>query len=491
MENQPIAIATKATASLSSASLPEPLRQLLHLRMQADSALQHPALKQEVEQGHHGHQASTVRDALTAIVDKQDHWKAHAKLSVEDEARGVYVIAWALGRIGEYDGTDAKSLPTKLRASLSGFERAASLLNIPMPPTLDNVPSVARPREGSAPLSLPPVTAWATEMLAEWARTQTTLAFSIVLADRNEVDAIKLAELLELACRRNVQALFTPVDPLSASEEELSPYAAGTVVGNARLIRDMMTMLPFTNSAKEWTRRLQLATHVADVRFAELSMTANKLADEASNAASVLQNKSIDEDTRQHVRFVLERIAQDMLPVERCQGVCLMMLGRVMLEAVSAVYLKRKESLLAVRRRRDSSRDPQEEEDKDRIQVPENELVRETRQVFIRAAALLENAYASFLRAPSRSRNKKKERKLLRRLESTYCNLEELDNEAPETQQLRSERVERALWINDRLLALGDTEEDEQDESDEEEDSDEDENDEDILARRLAQSINI
>ncbi|KAM0791597.1 hypothetical protein ACM66B_006040 [Microbotryomycetes sp. NB124-2] len=489
MENQPIAIATKGTASLAAASLPEPLRQLLSLRIQADSALQHPALQQELEQGHHGPQAETVRQALDAIVERADTWK-HGKLVQEDEARGEYVVAWALGRIGEYDGTGAEALPHTMQASLDRFQRAANLLNVPPPPTLDNVPSVARPREGAAPLSLPPVPAWATEMLAEWARAQSTLAFSTILAEGKERVAPMLADLLDLACRRNVQALFTPIDPLSANEErESSPYAAGTVMGNAKLIRDMMTLLPFSTSPHDWTKRLQWSTHVADVRFAELSMAANRLADEASSAASVLQNKSIDNETRQEVRSILERIAQDMLPVERAQGVCLMVLGRAMLEAVSAIYLHRNEALLAARRRRDSSRDPQEDEEGvDSVPVPENELVRETRQVFIRAAALLENAYASYLRSPSRSRSRRKELRLLRRLETTYCNLEELDNEAPETLQLRSERIERALWINDRLLALGDTEEDDEDVSDEDS---EDETDEDLLARRLAQSINL
>ncbi|KAK4047163.1 hypothetical protein OIV83_005615 [Microbotryomycetes sp. JL201] len=491
MENQPIAIATKATASSTAASLPEPLRQLLQLRIQADSALQHPALQQEVCHGHHGPQAETVRQALAAIVDRADSWK-HGKLITEEQARGEYVVAWALGRIGEYDGTDAKALPQKMQASLDRFQRAASLLNVPAPPTLDNVPSVARPREGAAPLPLPPVPAWATEMLAEWARAQTTLAFSTILAEGKEGVAPKLADLLDLACRRNVQALFTPVDPLSANEEEGSPYAAGTVMGNAKLIRDMMTLLPFSTSPSDWTKRLQWSTHVADVRFAELSMAANRLADEASSAASVLQNKSVDNETRQEVRSILERIAQDMLPVERAQGVCLMVLGRAMLEAVSAIYLQRDEALLAARRRRDSSRDPLEDEDEDEndshVSVPENELVRETRQVFIRAAALLENAYATYLRSPSRSRSRRKELRLLRRLETTYCNLEELDNDAPETLQLRSERIERALWINDRLLALGDTNEDEEDISDEDSDDD---SEEDLLARRLAQSIHL
>lgn len=67
----------------------------------------------------------------------------------------------------------------------------------------------------------------------------------------------------------------------------------------------------------------------------------------------------------------------------------------------------------------------------------------------------------------------------------------------PEVVQLRSERVERALWINDRLLALGDQDaQDEDSEGEEEkerggldeEDEDSDDDEGDRLARRLAGS---
>lgn len=207
MENQPIAIATKATASLTNLSLPEPLRQLLQLRIQADSALQHPALQQEFEQGQHGPQATTVRDALEAIVakDTDGGWHVHAKLDPEQRARGEFVIAWAESRIGEFDGTPQRDLPQKIQTSLDRFERAASLLGVPPEPALNNVPSVARPKEGASPLSLPPVPAWANEFLAEFARTRTTLAFATLLAEGNDMDPRLLGDLLDKACRRNVQ----------------------------------------------------------------------------------------------------------------------------------------------------------------------------------------------------------------------------------------------------------------------------------------------
>ena len=62
-------------------------------------------------------------------------------------------------------------------------------------------------------------------------------------------------------------------------------------------------------------------------------------------------------------------------------------LGRVMLEAVGALYLGRDEGKAKERRRRDASRDSQVEEE-ETVVVPENELVRETRQVLIRGESL-------------------------------------------------------------------------------------------------------
>lgn len=83
-----------------------------------------------------------------------------------------------------------------------------------------------------------------------------------------------------------------------------------------------------------------------------------------------------------------------------------------------------------------------------------------------------------------------------KQLETTYCNLEELDNSSPEVVQLREERVARALWINDRLVALGDGEDEddvEEDESDDDEDGEgegesEVDSEEEELRRRFGRS---
>ncbi|GAA5943205.1 hypothetical protein JCM1841_002072 [Sporobolomyces salmonicolor] len=498
--SNPIAISSASSAS----SLPPSLQHLLTLRIKADSALHSPALAQELSDGTHGPQVAVVRGALSDVLAAAVDWKpklAGRKLSSEEEARGEFCHAWALGRIGEYDGTESTDLPSRLGEALEHYQRAADFLKIPPPPQLDSVPSVTRPGDPKrhAGLELPEVPAWAGELLAEWARTQTTLAFSSLLGEGGQtvIEEDKLADLLDLACRRNVQALFTPVDPLS-STEDTSPNEAGTVMGNARLIRDMSSLLPFTSSPALWARYLSWATHVADVKFVEASMSATRLVDAASAHASILQDPKISNADRNEVKKMLEGTIRRIAPFERVQGNVLLALGRTMLDAVGALYLGRKEGFMAERRRREGKGEAaamDEEEDEARnVQVPENELVRETRQVLIRAAALFENAYASFLRAPPSSRRHKREQRLLRRLEATYCDLELLDNSTPEVIELRSQRVERALWINDRLLALGDGDgegdEDEMEESDHEraveEDEDEDEDDEaERLARRF------
>lgn len=75
-------------------------------------------------------------------------------------------------------------------------------------------------------------------------------------------------------------------------------------------------------------------------------------------------------------------------------------------------------------------------------------------------------------------------------LEATYCDLELLDNDTPEVVELRSQRIERAVFINDRLVALGDGEDDmvesdhEHAAEDEEDEEDSDE-EEERLARRF------
>jgi hypothetical protein len=410
------------------------------------------------------------------VIELGKDWqtKASAKLSREEQARGEFCLAWALGRIGEYDGTQPIDLPNRLNEALERYQSAADLLDIPPPPQLDRVPSVTRPGDAKrqSGLDLPEVPAFAGEMLAEWARTQTTLAFSSLLENGGQtvIDENKLADLLEMACRRNVQgkricdynaelskgklikscldsatALFTPIDPLSSSDD-ISAHEAGTVMGNSRLIRQLSSFLPFTSSPTLWSRHLNFATHVADVKFVEASMTATRLVDACSAQAAVLQDPKISQRDRNEIRKMLEMTMKQLAPLERMQGNVLLGLGRVMLDAVGALYLGRTEGFLAERRRteNDNSAMGEEEEEEDeeessKKQVPENELVRETRQVLIRgkftvspfslkfsltdlpqlirtAAALFENAYASFLKSPSNLRKPRFERRLLRRV---------------------------------------------------------------------------
>ncbi|GAA6014973.1 hypothetical protein JCM11491_002378 [Sporobolomyces phaffii] len=499
MSTNPIAISGAASTTTG------PLHELVQLRIKADSALHSPQLEQELAEGVHGPQVAAARDALGDVIALGRDWQSRTagKLSREQQARGEFCLAWALGRIGEYDGTRPIDLPDRLGEALRHYQSAADLLDIPPPPELDRVPSVTRPGhpQRQAGLELRDVPAFAGEMLAEWARTQTTLAFSSLLTDGGAtvIDENKLADLLELACRRNVQALFTPIDPLS-SVEDISSHEAGTVMGNSRLIRQLSSFLPFTSSPTLWARHLNFATHVADVKFVEASMTATRLVDACSAQAAVLRNPKISHSDRNEIRRMLESTMRQLAPLERMQGNVLLGLGRVMLDSVGALYLGRTEGFLAERRRRDNDAAAMGEEDVEedgdgtdssRTQVPENELVRETRQVLIRAAALFENAYASFLKTPTNLRTPRFERRLLRRLEATYCDLELLDNDTPEVVELRAQRVERALWINERLIALGDGRDDEDDDEmdgsdDEDERGDsEDEDESDRLATRL------
>ncbi|GAA6003630.1 uncharacterized protein JCM10292_000659 [Rhodotorula paludigena] len=508
----PLSIGTASGASaLSSAQhLPAPLRELVQLRTQADAALHAPALRRELADGTAGPNAAQARDSLVAVVHAAEGWqakcKSSGKVSAEDDARGEYCLAFALSRIGEFDGTSPADLPARLEDSLAHFQRAADLLALPQPPEIEAVPSVTRPqdpkRQGGA-VDLPPVSAWVAEMLAEWARAQTTLAFSSVMAQGDGhavVQEDRLASLLDLACRRNVQALFTPIDPLTPPEEATSA-SANTVMGNARLIRDLSSLLPFSRQPTHWSRRLAWATHVADVRFVAASMSANKLVDAASAHAQVLQNSKISPAERREVKRVVEKTLRRIAPFERTQGNVLLWLGRVMLDAVGALYLGRSEGFQEERRRRDDSsdtfgaEDEDQEQDGQKTEVPENDLVRETRQVLIRAAALFENAYASILRSPRSSRRKRLELRLLRRLEATYCDLENLDNSTPEVVELRSQRIERAVFINDRLVALGDTGGDDEmaesdhEEADEEKAEEEADEDSDEEEERLARQF--
>lgn len=215
MSTNPIAINGGVT---ERESLPPPLQRLVDLRTKADSALHSPALEHELVEGVQGPQVAIARDALKDVIESARDWKSKlgagagagaTKLTAQEQARGEFCLAWALGRIGEYDGTQPIDLPRRLEEALERYQSAANLLNIPPPPQLDRVPSVTRsgdPKRQSG-LDLPEVPAWAGEMLAEFARTQTTLAFSSLLTNGGEtvVEEEKLADLLETACRRNVQ----------------------------------------------------------------------------------------------------------------------------------------------------------------------------------------------------------------------------------------------------------------------------------------------
>ncbi|GAA5897915.1 hypothetical protein JCM8208_003191 [Rhodotorula glutinis] len=466
--------ASLAAGSSSQPPLPAPIHRLVLLREQADAALNSPALRAELATGHAGPNSLQARDALVVVVDAatallhgHHQQQQQRKFSPDDEARAEYCLAFALARVGEFDGTRPSALPDRLDDALSHFHRAADLLRLPPPPALDSVPSVTRPQDPNrqhAAVDLSPVPAWAAEMLAEWARTQTTRAFASCVDDQGQtvVREEELADLLDLACRRNVQALFTPIDPLSPEGEHASSSTASTVLGSARLLSDLSSLLPFApGSPSTWSRRLNWATHVADVRFVSASMSANALVDAASAHAQVLQSRDIDARQRRDVKRVVERTLRRIAPYERTQGNVLLGLARVLLDAVGALYLGRQVGFQEERRMRETSEGAEEEdEDEDegvKVLVPENDLVRETRQVLIRAAALFENAYASILRSPPSSSRRTLELRLLRRLEATYCDLELLDNDStPEVVELRSQRIERAVLINDALVALGD-----------------------------------
>ena len=202
---EPIAI---NAGTAPSTSLPEPLRALLNLRLKAESALSAPALEQELAEGEAGPATAHVKQALETVLAKSEVWKSEAtsKLSNDELARGEYIKGWSGARLAEFDGTAPHDMPNRLRDALGHYQQAATLLNLPEPPMLHEAPSVTRPKEGLAPLVLPEVSGWAGEMLAEWARTQTTLAFSSLLLSNDQViDENSLAELLTIACRRNVQ----------------------------------------------------------------------------------------------------------------------------------------------------------------------------------------------------------------------------------------------------------------------------------------------
>lgn len=201
--------------SSQSKSLPDALKELLALRLEAD-ALDSEALQDELQQGSTGPLASTMSAKLEEIAKLGATWKSRLpaavarKVTPEEEARGLFIQAWALGRVGQYTTPDSKKLAAQLEDALALFQRAADLLELPPPPTLAEVPSVTRPAPvGKHPaLLLPEQSAWVGDLLAEWARAQTTLAFALLLNDDEGVDEGKLSDILELSCRRNVQGTF-------------------------------------------------------------------------------------------------------------------------------------------------------------------------------------------------------------------------------------------------------------------------------------------
>ncbi|KAM0752823.1 hypothetical protein T439DRAFT_323433 [Meredithblackwellia eburnea MCA 4105] len=470
---------SSASQQNASLSLPEPVQSLVHQRTTADTLLQSQQLELELAQGHLGTTAQQATAQLADIIHNASQHQLNSrvrpnelgrKLTHAHEARILFIHAWALSRIGEYDGTTPEDLPKTLEQALLLYDKAASLLQLQQPPQLDQVPSVTRPNDKVLPLVLDEQPAWVAELLAEWARTQTTLAFSMLVLRDQVIDENKLADLLELACRRNVQALFTPLDSTESGAAEDSPSEANTVMGNARLIRDMSTMFPFTSTSPQlWQRRIQWATHVADVRFVEASMSANRLVDAAAVSAAILQQEkdSITDQRRNEVRTVLEGTIRRLVPFEKTQGSCLLGLGRIMLQAVGSLYLGGT---------RKDVQQVESEGEADEVKgqvVPENELVRETRQVLIRAAGMFQNAYASFRRTPVGPTTSKEEQRILTKLEAAYCDLEELDNDTPEVVELRSQRVDRALWINERLVKLHDEVGEESESGGEEVESDE------------------
>lgn len=303
-------------------------------------------------------------------------------------------------------------------------------------------------------------------------------------------------------------ALFTPLSAASSSAE------ASTVLGTARLISEIANIYPFSE-ATPWTRRLDWATHVSDVRFVEASLSADGLINEAQGAASVLQSPSGQSRARRReVRETLQETVRRLVPVEMRQGVILVRLAQQMLDAVYETYIGMPVDKSRERGRSTESRaaamqsvsveNGNDDEDNSNgmstplARVPENALVRETRQVLIRAASLFESAYASFLRSKLTI---KTEQRLLRRvslrqsyertsadasglqLENAYILLEKLDNDEPEVQEMRAQRIDRAMFINDRLTLLDgelanktgeDIEEDEDDDGEDGEVADDD-----------------
>lgn len=113
-------------------------------------------------------------------------------------------------------------------------------------------------------------------------------------------------------------------------------------------------------------------------------MSANRLVDAASASATILQSSNTSPEKRNDVRKVLEATVRRLVPFEKSQGTCLLDLGRVMLEAIECLYLGKTDGDSHENGRAGQEREETEEVEEEKPEVPENELVKETRQVFIR-----------------------------------------------------------------------------------------------------------
>lgn len=209
----PVAI---AGPGLAPSTLADSVKAVLSLKVKADSILVSPALEQELAEGTQGPQSAAARIALQQILAQPE---PSSKLSRDELARTHFVKGWALGRVGEYDGTKPENLPALLEQALEEYAKSAELMRVPQPPRLGETPSVTRPKPGqSLPSDMVEQPAWVGELLAEWARTQTTLAFSQLLVQDNLIDQDLLASLLDLAVRRNVQGQSGRAAPVSQGD---------------------------------------------------------------------------------------------------------------------------------------------------------------------------------------------------------------------------------------------------------------------------------
>lgn len=208
-----------------SSPLPLQLKQLIDRRIEAETALSAretaPRDVDATESGGLGSDAGgsgglvdRVQELLERLTQDSERWlETSGEAEKKVRARGRFVLAWSIGRLSEYDGKGEESL----RVSLSHYEKVGELLGIPIPPTLDSVPSVSRPRDTKkSGIKLEMQDAFVGEILAEWSRIQATFAFASLLGPAGNEG--ELSDLIDLAARRNVQGqLSTPLTPASPS----------------------------------------------------------------------------------------------------------------------------------------------------------------------------------------------------------------------------------------------------------------------------------